>query len=221
MTIIECAGVLFDFDGVLADSTPVVRRHWTAFAERHGLDAAQIIAAAHGRRSADTIADVCPPGADAAAELHWFDDLEISDVEGVLELAGTADLLAALPGGRWGVVTSANRPVFAARMASVGLPVPELVVAAEDVQRGKPDPEGYLAGARRLGIDPANCLVVEDSPAGLKAAAAAGMRSLALLTTHSREQLTAWKVAADLSAVRVLPSEAGVRLDVSDATVGS
>ncbi len=217
MTIIECAGVLFDFDGVLADSTPVVRRHWTAFAERHGLDAAQIIAAAHGRRSADTIADVCPPGADAAAELRWFDGLEISDVEGVLELAGTAELLAALPAGRWGVVTSANREVFAARMASVGLPVPDLVVAAEDVERGKPDPEGYLAGARWLDIDPADCLVVEDSPAGLKAAAAAGMRSLGLLTTHSREQLTAWKVAADLSAVRVLPSEAGVRLDVTEA----
>lgn len=142
------------------------------------------------------------PGAVARIE-----HLEVEDVAGgVVALPGTLALLGQLPPERWAVVTSATR-----RLAEVGI-LPKLTVAADDVSRGKPDPEPFLLAARRLGVDPARCVVFEDAPAGLAAGRAAGMRTVALTTTHGPDELAADVVVADLSAVSVHVTAAGVEI---------
>ena len=127
-------------------------------------------------------------------------------------LPGARDVVAGLPPDRWAVVTSGNRKLARARLQAAGL-VPPALVTADDVRRGKPDPEPFLLGARRLGVDPGQCLVIEDAPSGLKAAEGAGMRTVAVTTTHKAEELQADAVIADLSAVRVAATNG--RLTVS------
>ncbi|MCJ7858153.1 HAD-IA family hydrolase [Corynebacterium kalidii] len=192
------AAILFDIDGTLVDSTPAVNRAWRSWAARHGIDADAVLAVCHGRRSADTIAEFLP-AEDVAAEAEELERVEAADVDGVVALPGAAELLAALPESAWAAVTSGSRALMRARLAAAGLPVPEVLVAAEDVTEGKPDPQGYRAAARRLGVDPADCLVLEDAPAGLGAGRAAGGRVLAVATSHPRAQLEALdgEMAAD------------------------
>lgn len=142
-----------------------------------------------------------------------IEDLEVEDVSngGAVLLPGTRDLLDALPAERWAVVTSATRRLAEARLAAVGI-LPKTLVAADDITRGKPDPEPYLLAARTLGVDPARCVVFEDAPAGLQAGRAAGMTTVALATTHQAHELTADLVVKDLSALSVLVTDAGVEI---------
>ncbi|NGN66969.1 HAD-IA family hydrolase [Streptomyces sp. A7024] len=175
--------LLFDMDGTLVDSQAAMDRHTRLWADRHGLDPEAVIRHSHGRRDIDVIRELAP-GADPDAELAWFDEVSCTDSEGVRPAPGAGRLLAALPVGSWGVVTSATRAVSRARMGAAGLPVPEVLVCAEDVEEGKPSPQGYLGAAAKFGADPAHCLVVEDADAGLLAARAAGMRALAVDGAH-------------------------------------
>ncbi len=188
MTYIRCRGVLFDLDGVLVDSTPAVARVWAWWAREHGFDPDEVVKKAHGRPSISTIRELLPD-ADYAAEDREVERREIADVEGVIPLPGAVELLRALPLERWAIVTSCTRALARVRIAAAGLPKPKHLVTATDVQHGKPSPEPYLKGAQMLGIPAADCLVVEDAPAGIRAGKAAGAQVLALRTTTSDAEL--------------------------------
>ncbi len=168
------AAFLFDMDGTLLDSSIVVERVWRDWAGRHGVDAEALLAVSHGVQCHDTMRRFAPAGVDIAAEARRFHDAELVDTEGVVEIAGARALISGLDPSRWAVVTSAPRELAKVRLAAAGLPVPDLLIAAEDVQRGKPDPEGFLKAAALLGVPIGECLVFEDSPAGVAAANAAG-----------------------------------------------
>jgi len=197
----DCEAILFDLDGVLVDSAASVRRQWDAWAARHGVDPAALHAAMHGRRSVDLVALVAPR-LDAAAEARAVDEAQAAD-PAVRAIEGAAELLAALPPARWAIVTSGSRRLALARLRFAGLPRPRVLVCAEDVPRGKPDPAGYLAAAAALNRAPRACLVVEDAPAGVHAGVAAGMRVVALTTSHPADELLA------AGAAVALPSLAG------------
>jgi sugar-phosphatase len=180
--VIRCGAILFDLDGVLMDSRVCVERHWARWANRHGIDVAHVLAEAHGRRTIDTIRALAP-SLDVEAEARLLEEAESVDFDGVTTLPGAAALLEALPPRSWTVVTSGTRALATGRLAHGGLPIPEWLITADDVERGKPDPQPYLAGAAALLVDPAQCLVVEDAPAGIQAGKAAGMTVLAVETT--------------------------------------
>jgi sugar-phosphatase len=212
--LLECEAVLFDLDGVLIDSTAAIEALWGRWADGHGLDRAALLATVHGRRARDVIPEAMPD-LDPVAELARFEELETGLLEGLRQLPGAAALLAALPRGRWAVVTSGGRRTATARLEAAGLPLPDVLVHADEVDRGKPDPAGYLLGASRLGVPPGRCLVVEDAPAGVAAGRAAGARVLALGTTHPRAELAgADAEAADLSEVTVADLGPPLRLRV-------
>ena len=188
MTGIRCRGVLFDLDGVLVDSTPAVARVWAGWAHEHGFDPDEVVKKAHGRPSIATIRELLPHG-DHAAENREVERREIADIEDVVPLPGAMELLQALPLDRWAIVTSCTRALAAVRIGAAGLPKPKQMVTSTDVQHGKPDPEPYLKGAQMLGVPAAECLVIEDAPAGIRAGKAAGPRVLALRTTASDAEL--------------------------------
>jgi sugar-phosphatase len=197
----ECEAVLFDLDGVLADSARPVERVWGAWAERHGLDAARVVEVAHGRRTIDAVR-LFTPHLDAEVEAKQLERAEIEDTSGLLEAEGAATLLAVLPFGSWGVVTSGTRALAMSRLSHTGLQVPRDLVGAEDVEKGKPDPECYLKGAELLGVSAERCVVLEDTPAGIQAARSAGM--VAVATTHNSSELSgADAVVRALSDVRL------------------
>ncbi|MER5732535.1 HAD-IA family hydrolase [Streptomyces sp. NPDC002138] len=207
---LHAEALLFDNDGTLVSSMESVHRCWTRWAGEYGITEADFAAVElHGRPAAEIIADLLPGPARAGA-LARIERLEVEDVAGgVVLLPGTKELLSALPAGRWAVVTSATRPLAEARLREVGIDFPEMV-AAEDITRGKPDPEPFLLAAARLGVDPGRCVVFEDAPAGLAAARAAGMRTVALTTTHPVGELVADVVVGDLSAVSVQVTDEGM-----------
>ena len=189
---LRCRALLFDLDGVLADSTASVEMHWRRWAEGHGMDAEALLRVVHGRRALDTIREVAPQ-LDAERELATLVAAEGGDTRGVVAAPGAAALLARLvdAGVRdWAVVTSGVRSVALARLAACGLPVPPLLVPADEIARGKPDPEGYLTAAAR----------------------AAGMRCVGLATTHAAAQLA----DADL----VAPSLAGLAVEIARGADG-
>jgi sugar-phosphatase len=186
---IQCRGVLFDLDGVLVDSTPAVARVWTIWAKKHGFDPEEVVRQAHGRPSVATIRELLPH-ADHEAENCEVERGEIEDVDGVIPLPGALELLQGLPQNRWAIATSCTRRLAEVRIRAAGLPFPRHLVTSNDVQRGKPDPEPYLKAAQLLVFNPADCIVVEDAPAGIRAGKAAGSRVLALRTTAPDPELT-------------------------------
>ena len=171
--IVPARGLLFDADGVLVDSDESIERAWLRWAHRWDHDPAAVLAGIHGRRSDDTVA-LLVDHADRARALADIDRYELEDVGTVTACPGAAELLASLPAGRWAVVTSGKRALAGARLTAAGLPLPSVLVPADEVPRGKPDPAGYLAGAAGLGLPAGDCVVLEDSPAGITAGAAAG-----------------------------------------------
>jgi len=180
--------LLTDLDGVLVDSGRAVERAYRWWAADRGLDFAAVEPAIHGRPSRQVVARVLP-GADAAAEARRIEVFQATDLDGVRAIPGAHELLAAWPADRLAVVTSASVLLATARLTHAGLPVPAALITEDRVTNGKPAPDPYLAGAAALGADPADCVVLEDAPAGLRAALAAGMRVVAVLTTHRREAL--------------------------------
>ncbi|MFJ9817132.1 HAD family hydrolase [Streptomyces sp. NPDC101151] len=214
---IHARALLFDNDGTLVSSLDSVERCWTRWAREYGITAEQFgRVELHGRPAAEIVADLLParlvPEAVARVER-----LEVEDVPngGVHLLPGTQDFLDSLPADRWAVVTSATRRLAEARLDAVGI-LPKTLIAADDITRGKPDPEPYLLAARQLGVDPARCVVFEDAPAGLQAGRAAGMTTVALATTHRAEELDADLVVRDLSALSALATDEGVQISVRD-----
>jgi mannitol-1-/sugar-/sorbitol-6-phosphatase len=188
MPTFSCAAILFDLDGVLVDSTGAVDREWREWGRRKGVDGDAIMAIAHGVRTVEVIRLVAPY-LDAEAEAAAIENHEAGDQTGVVIMPGALDLVRSIPEGRWGVVTSGSRLLASTRLPYCGLPVPEVLVTSDDVTHGKPDPEPYLKGAARLGFSPADCLVIEDAPAGIHAARAAGMTVIGLASTYKADKL--------------------------------
>src|SRR5271166_293674 len=190
MTVITASGMLFDLDGVLIDSTPAVARVWTQWAIEHGFEPEQTVREAHGRPSIESIRELLPD-ADHEAENREVERREIEDTGGVVPLPGALELLSSLPPDRWAIVTSCTRPLAEVRIRTAGLPLPPTMITSSDITHGKPDPEPYVKGAHALGFAPADCLVVEDVPAGICSGKAAGARVIALRTTLSDDYLIA------------------------------
>jgi sugar-phosphatase len=206
----SCAAVLFDLDGVLVDSAEVVERTWRRWAERHGLDPADVIRAAHGRRTIETVRLLTPHLA-ADDEVAALAASESTETDGLYEVPGARELLESLPPGSWAVVTSGIRPVAELRLRHTRLPTPPVLVTADQVRHGKPHPEGYLTAAARLGVEPERCIVVEDTPAGIEAAHAGGMRVVAIAATYEAEAL--------MTADAVVPALAWLRIETSSADI--
>lgn len=212
--IFSAKAILFDMDGVLMDSTPSVERVWRAWAGRHGLDPERVASQAHGRRSIETIRAVAPE-LNAQKENIVVEQMEINDKEGVTALPGAAELLARLPTDRFAIVTSATRPLAVARLGCAGIPVPRHMITANDVVRGKPSPEPFLKGADLLGTAPADCLVFEDSPAGIASARSAGMKAIALQTTYPADQLqAAHAIIGSLGDVKATLLDEDIKLEL-------
>jgi mannitol-1-/sugar-/sorbitol-6-phosphatase len=215
-TTLDCDAILFDLDGVLVDSHPLIERILRTWAVGRGVDPDAAVAASYGRRDIDLVRAVAP-NLDAETEAAWIVEREERDFTGVCPVPGAAGLLAALPASRWAVVTSGTRRVATGRLRAAAPPEPVHMVTAEDVSEGKPAPEGYLRAADLLRVRPDRCLVVEDAEAGVRAAEAAGMRCLGIGAGLSGslipEALDAW--ATDLRPVVPETVTAGrVRLNI-------
>ena len=212
--ILSCKGILFDMDGILISSIGSVERSWTKWAHLRGVDAALTRETAHGRRAVETIA-LLRPDLDPEEELKVIEDIEIADNEELTVLPGVLELLAALPGDRWTVVTSATERLARIRMAAGGIPVPRRLVTADRVTRGKPHPEPFLAGAALLGVAPQDCVVFEDSASGAQAGRDAGCTVVATTFSHRAESLdAAHYLVRDLTGVKAETTggEIGLRL---------
>jgi sugar-phosphatase len=209
MPTFSCSAILFDLDGVLADSTRQVDREWREWADRKGVDGDAIMAFAHGVRTIEVIRRVAPH-LDAEMEAAAIENHEAHDQRGVVVMPGALELVASIPKGRWGVVTSGSRLLATNRLPHCGLPVPDVLVTSDDVVNGKPDPEPYLKGAELFGLSPAECLVIEDAPAGIQSAHAGGLKVIAITSTYPAEAVKhADAVVATLRQIQVRSNGAG------------
>jgi sugar-phosphatase len=212
---IHCQAILLDVDGVLVDSNPLAERHWRIWAGRHGLDAAPILAAHHGRPTAETIREFAPH-LDAEAEALEKESNEADELEGLAAYDGAARIMNALPRDRWAIVTSATRRTATLRLRHLGLPIPDAFVTSDDIQRGKPAPDPYLLAATKLSIDPADCVVIEDAPAGIVSGKSAGARVIAVTSTNPAHALeNADLIVARLADVHVEPAGDGITIRVT------
>jgi sugar-phosphatase len=183
MTTFRCAAILFDLDGVLVDSTRSVERQWRAWAREKGIDEEKVIAIAHGVRAIEVIRAVAPR-LDAEAEVRKLESREADDHDSVAVMPGAVELVRSIPEDRWCVVTSGTRHLASARLRLAGIPTPKVMITADDVVNGKPHPGPFLKGAELLGMNPKECLVIEDAPAGIQSAHAGGMKVIGLTSTY-------------------------------------
>lgn len=210
MLTLRAEALLLDMDGTLVHSTTEVETVWRLWCQSHRLDPEPVLAMCHGVRSREVIRALAPQ-LDLAREVALLDELEIQHARVAEPIAGARTLLGALSPARWALVTSASQRVARHRLASAGLPLPRLLIGAEDVVRGKPDPEPYLLAARRLGLAPADCLVFEDAPAGICSALQAGCQVVQIggdkrLDDGVRARLEDWR------QIRLTEDEAGLQL---------
>lgn len=182
---------LFDMDGTLLNSIAAAERVWRIWAERHGLDVAAFLGTIHGARAIDTITRQALPGVDPEVEAQWITEAELNDVEGVVAIPGAIEFLNRLPGDQWALVTSAPKELALRRLQAAGISPPAVLVTAEDVTHGKPDPACYVLGAQRLGVPVRDCLVFEDAPVGIRAGEAAGAAVVVVTSTHLAPMCTA------------------------------
>ncbi|NYJ75770.1 HAD-IA family hydrolase [Allobranchiibius huperziae] len=203
--------VLFDNDGTLVDSMPAAARAWVQWADEHDVPRSALEGIA-GMPAAAIIAKVAP-GVEPVAALARIEELELRDTADVVALPGAVEAVEATR-DRCAIVTSATGDLAAARLSAAGIPTPTRLVTADDITRGKPDPEPFLIAARLLGVEPDQCLVVEDAPNGLTAARAAGCATLALTTSHTAHELDADLVVASLADVVFESTSAGLRVRV-------
>jgi mannitol-1-/sugar-/sorbitol-6-phosphatase len=214
MRIFSCEAILFDLDGVLVDSTGSVTRQWKRWAQENNIDPKKVVEIAHGVRTIEIVRKLAPH-LDAEAEVVRLEKREADDHEGVAVMPGAAELIKAIPEGRWCVVTSGTRHLATSRLKLASLPTPQILVSADDVSKGKPDPEPYLMGAKLLGMKPAECLVIEDAPAGIRAAHAGGMKAIAITSTYPTSTLQeADAVVQKLAQIEISHLDGSGRLTV-------
>lgn len=182
----DFAAFFFDMDGTVLSSIKAAERVWTAWAGTHNLNIEELLPTIHGIKAEETIRRLQLPGVDPVLEAEIITAAELEDLDGIEEIPGATSLLAALPDHRWGIVTSAPSILASRRIHAAGLPKPELLITAEDVGEGKPAPDCFRLAASRLGYSPSDCLVFEDSAAGVQSATAAGMTAIVVTATHSK-----------------------------------
>jgi mannitol-1-/sugar-/sorbitol-6-phosphatase len=204
--------LLFDMDGTIISSIASAERTWSRWAAAHGLDAASFLPTIHGVRSVETIRRLNLPGIDPEAEAAAITRAEMEDVGDVVEIPGARDFLSALPPERWAIVTSAPRALAARRLAAAGMPLPTLMVSAEDVAHGKPAPDCFQMAADRLGVAASDCLVFEDAPAGIRAAEAAGATVLVVTATHREPERAGHPAITDYRGLAVEVAAEGIRV---------
>jgi sugar-phosphatase len=200
---ITCEAILFDMDGTLVDSTVCVEATWRTWAARHNLDIEKLLQVAHGRQNHETIRLVAPH-LETPEEMDFLVRAEEDCQDGIVAVPGARDFVHMLSVERWAVVTSAWRRLAEIRLGLAGLPLPAALITADDVKRSKPHPDGYLAAAARLGVEPAECLVFEDAPAGIESAMAAGMNVVGVKTTFSRKELGCVWCIDDFQAISLV-----------------
>ncbi|QXZ21074.1 sugar phosphatase [Lelliottia amnigena] len=180
----QCKGFLFDLDGTLVDSLPVVERSWCHWADRHGIDHQDVLNFIHGKQAITSLRHFLPGRSEEEiqSEFTYLEQIEAADTDGIVALPGAIELLQHLNEAHipWAIVTSGSIPVAHARHKAAGLPLPEVFVTAERVKRGKPEPDAFLLGAELLGLHPADCVVVEDAAAGVLAGLNAGSHVIAV-----------------------------------------
>lgn len=208
-TVLTARALLLDMDGTLVNSDAVVERCWARWADRQGLDRDDVLKVVHGRQGYATMAVLLP---DRPMELNHADNRvmlaeETADVDGVVPVEGAPAFMAAIAGLPHALVTSADEALAQSRMRAAALPMPRLRITAELVSESKPDPEGFLKGAAEVGIDPADCIVFEDSGAGIEAGRAAGMRVVGVGPRAGAHAPTVH--VQDLTAIRVEPLDDG------------
>ena len=206
-------GFLFDMDGTILSSIASAERAWSAWATRQGLDVATFLPTIHGVQSVETIRRLNLPGVDPVAEAHALTEAEMLDLDDIVPIAGAAAFLAVLPPDRWAIVTSAPKRLAEVRLKAAGLPLPGAFVTAEDAERSKPAPDGFLLGAKKLGIAPQDCLAFEDAPAGIAAAEAAGMTVVVITETHRGAMDTAHAMVTDYRDLAVEWDGASLKLE--------
>lgn len=204
----QCKGFLFDLDGTLVDSLPVVERSWCKWGDRFGIPHDEILGFIHGKQAITSIRHFMPGRSeeDIQAEFRFLEQIEATDIDGIVALPGALNLLNTLneAGIPWAIVTSGSIPVAHAHHRAAGLPMPKVFVTAEQVKKGKPAPDAYLLGAELLGIPAQQCAVVEDAPAGLLSGLAAGCRTIAVNVPADAPRLDeADLVLATLESLRI------------------
>jgi len=200
MTRLLASAVLFDMDGTLVDSTAMVEAIWAEFAAANKVDAGRVINFAHGRPSRDTVAKFARDPRRSDEWNAWIHKAEGERFTEVTTLPGALDFVKALPAERWAVVTSAIHGPALERLAQNGFPAPHVLIGADDVRRGKPHPEGYARAAHELGFEPADCVVFEDTSAGVQAGRRAGAKVVAV--GHAKVGRVAARIA-DFTQARV------------------
>jgi sugar-phosphatase len=215
MQTFHCRALLIDIDGTLVDSLPAVDRAWTNWAKRHQMDQDEVLTKIHGRRSLDSLR-LLRPDLDAEEENAWLRHAESIDTEGVIPIPGALDLIGKLPAGCFAIVTSGTSDVAHARLTAVGIEIPAVGVYGEDVADGKPHPAPYLLAASRLNVDPKDCLVFEDTTAGIASGKAAGMKVVALATWQSADDLKhADAIVPNFLSVAVTSGDDGLTVSVT------
>ena len=206
--------VLFDLDGTLADSTGSVDRSWRKLADRIGIDFDGMHGSYHGVPARQTLERLMAGSTPAEIDEvnSWLADVEATDTDGVVAIAGAYAVLESLPLERWAIVTSGTRRLATGRIAAAGLPMPKELVTADDVSVGKPSPDPYILAAHRLGFEPKRCLVVEDAPAGVASGLASGAMVLGLRTTHSELGIP---TVVDLTEVEMVMQGSRIRVSVN------
>lgn len=209
MKVFQCDGIIFDLDGVLVDSSSSIERIWWKWTKKHGLDPEKTLHATLGLTTVEGIRLIAPH-LDAEVEADEIDRAEAIDTDGVVAYDGAKNLLQVIPNGWWGVATSGTRDTAMARMRTAGLRIPDVLISANDVERGKPDPEPYLRTAQLMQIPPESCVVVEDSSGGLRAALGAQMTVIAVVSTHTSEELEmAHALVMDFNDIQVSVNDPG------------
>jgi mannitol-1-/sugar-/sorbitol-6-phosphatase len=216
MPAFGCAVIFFDLDGVLVDSTRSVERLWRRWANENQINEQDVLAVVHGVRTIEVVTRFAPQ-LDAVAEVRKIEQREASDGDGIAEMPGASELLRSIPEGCWSIVTSGTRLLALSRLQFAKLPIPPLLVTADEVSNGKPHPEPYLKAAALLDIPPQQCLVIEDAPAGIRAAHAGGMKVIGLTSTYHHSELQeADAVVEKLTQIKVLlQSDGQMRISIA------
>lgn len=215
----ECKGFLFDLDGTLVDSLPVVERAWTQWAERHGISPQQVLDFIHGKQAITSLRHFMPNATEAELqhEFTLLEQVEAEDTDGVHALPGALALLEQINalGIPWAIVTSGSVPVANARRLAGEVPLPEVFITSERVKQGKPQPDAYLLGAQGLGLAPQDCVVVEDAPAGILSGLAAGCQVIAVNAPADSPKLDQVDlILSSLEQLKIAKSEQGVVIEL-------